>query len=142
MRHIFAATLLALSGVALAQPPPAPETPPGSPLDVPAPVTKAPAPAPADEVTEEGTTIVGERESPIGQYITPWRNATAEDDVDRQARLLQEDLLPVDEAVFVRQVEYYEALSGALKGKNAVTAPLNYDRIKNAPGTPEVAAPK
>lgn len=82
----------------------------------------APLPA-AARVAEPsvGTTIIGERESPIGLYITPWRDADAEADIDRPARLLQEKLQPLDEKVFLRQVEYYEALSGALKSKGKVT---------------------
>lgn len=68
-----------------------------------------------------GTTIVGERESPIGLYIMPWRDARPEEGMDRPARLLQEKLLPLDEEVFVRQIEYHNALSNALKQKGAVT---------------------
>jgi hypothetical protein len=41
--------------------------------------------------------------------------------MDRPARLLQEKLLPVDEQVFIRQIEYHNALSGALKQKGLVT---------------------
>lgn len=78
-------------------------------------------PAPAPREPGVGTTIVGERESPIGLYITPWRESAAEKDIDRPARLLQEALLPLDEAVFLRQVEYHNALSGALKSKGVVT---------------------
>lgn len=134
MRHFFALALLALSSTALAQP--AADAPTEQPalmgivedeapavITTPAAQTKAPAAAPQKR-QEEGTTIVGERESPIGLFITPWRNAFAEEDIDRPARLLQEELMPIDEAVFVRQIEYYEALSGALKGKNAVTPPV------------------
>ncbi|SFF46983.1 hypothetical protein SAMN04488120_10512 [Fontimonas thermophila] len=68
-----------------------------------------------------GTTIVGEQESPIGLYIMPWRDAEPEPGMDRPARLLQEKLLPLDEAVFVRQIEYHTALSKALKQKGVVT---------------------
>ncbi|SEQ67730.1 hypothetical protein SAMN04488038_109104 [Solimonas aquatica] len=68
-----------------------------------------------------GTTIVGERESPIGLYITPWRDAAAEKDIDRPARLLQEKLLPLDKTVFQRQIDYYDALSAELKKKGLVT---------------------
>lgn len=79
-------------------------------------------PAPAEAKTPGvGTTILGERESPIGLYITPWRNATAEKDIDRPARLLQEKMLPIDEDVFLRQVEYHNALTGALKERGQVT---------------------
>lgn len=72
---------------------------------------------------DAGTTIVGERESPIGLYITPWRNAFSEQDIDRPPRLMEVDMAPVDRVVFVRQVEYYEALDAALDAKNAAPAP-------------------
>lgn len=68
-----------------------------------------------------GTTIFGERESPIGLYITPWRDARAEKDIDRPARLLQEKPTPIDRVVFNRQVEYYEVLAAELKKKGVVT---------------------
>lgn len=80
-----------------------------------------------DEVRSDdsGTTIVGERESPIGLYITPWRNAYSEQDIDRPARLLQVDVAPIDRTVFARQVEYYSALTEAAEAKKAapVAAP-------------------
>lgn len=75
----------------------------------------------ATGASASGTTIVGERESPIGLYIMPWRDARPEEGMDRPARLLQEKLLPLDEEVFVRQIEYHNALSQALKQKGAVT---------------------
>lgn len=88
--------------------------------EMPAVGTAAPA---ARQVQDPGvgTTIVGERESPIGLYITPWRESRAEEGVDRPARLLQEKLTMIDETVFLRQIEYYNALSGALKSKGKVT---------------------
>lgn len=70
---------------------------------------------------DAGTTVVGERESPIGLYITPWRNARAEQDIDRPARLLQVDMSPVDRDVFARQVEYHRALTEASRAKQAPT---------------------
>ncbi|HSW11916.1 MAG TPA: hypothetical protein VLI06_03680 [Solimonas sp.] len=81
----------------------------------------APTPAPADKSPGAGINIIMERESPIGLYITPWRNANPERDIDRPARLLQEEMLPIDRTVFERQLEYYDALSGALKSKGLVT---------------------
>ena len=114
MRLVVALTSLLLCASALAQDE-MPAVGGGKPAPTAAPTpreTKAPG---------VGTTIVGERESPIGLYITPWRNATAEADIDRPARLLQEKMLPIDEDVFLRQVEYYNALSGALKSKGKVT---------------------
>lgn len=70
---------------------------------------------------EIGTNIIGERESPIGLYITPWRESRAESGMDRPARLLQEKLTPIDEAVFVRQIEYHNALTQALDRKGVVS---------------------
>ena len=119
-RALSFALLLAAPGLALAQalpPPPGDEQPAISVLreDL------------RDEVREDdsGTTIVGERESPIGLYITPWRNAYSEQDIDRPARLLQVDVTPIDRTVFARQVEYYSALTEAAEAKTAppVAAP-------------------
>lgn len=76
--------------------------------------TEQPALSPADREDlrdDPGTTIVGERESPIGLYITPWRDAYSEQDIDRPARLLQVDMSPIDREVFARQTEYHKALS-------------------------------
>ena len=140
MTRSLLALLLALPLTALAQPPAPAGTPDEQPAlsgDVTAPASEQPAlksgvaPIPAApaakprKAPEMGTTIVGERESPIGLFITPWRNAFAEKDIDRPARLLQEELLPMDEDVFIRQIEYYDALAGALKQKNAVTPPVH-----------------
>ncbi|QHS09224.1 hypothetical protein [Sinimarinibacterium sp. NLF-5-8] len=69
----------------------------------------------------DGTTIIGEQESPIGLYITPWRDAQPEQGIDRPARLLQEQLLPIDQPVFVRQIEYHKTLSASLKARGKVT---------------------
>jgi hypothetical protein len=84
-------------------------------------VSAMPPAATRPAADEAGTTIIGERESPIGLYIMPWRESPPESGMDRPARLLQEKLLPVDEQVFIRQIEYHNALSGALKQKGLVT---------------------
>ncbi len=70
-------------------------------------------------VKDSGTTIVGERESPIGLYITPWRNAFSQQNIDRPPRLLDVDMEPIDRVVFARQVEYHKALSDAARVKTA-----------------------
>ncbi|MGQ0697314.1 MAG: hypothetical protein ACT4PZ_03620 [Panacagrimonas sp.] len=90
---------------------------------------------PEDLRGDSGTTIVGERESPIGLYITPWRNAYAEQDIDRPARLLRVDMSLVDRDVFARQVEYYDALTEAALAKQAPTA------AAPASPTPDSVAP-
>lgn len=66
-----------------------------------------------------GTSIVGERESPIGLYITPWRKSAAEADIDRPARLLDVAIEPLDSDVFLRQTEYYHTLNNHRAAKAA-----------------------
>ncbi len=108
MLPVVGCTLLMLAGSALAQD------------ELPA-IGGLPQAATHEAEPRAGTTIVGERESPIGLYIMPWREARPEEGMDRPARLLQEQLAPLDEETFVRQIEYYNALSGALKQKGVVT---------------------
>ena len=108
MMRVLILLLLALAGPAAAQD------------ELPA-VGAMPPSATRSAADGAGTTIIGERESPIGLYIMPWRESLPESGMDRPARLLQEELLPVDEQVFVRQIEYHNALSGALKRKGIVT---------------------
>jgi len=69
----------------------------------------------ASQPSDTGTTIVGERESPIGLYIMPWRNSGPEQGIDRPARLLQEEAVPLDPGTFRRQLDYYTALTNHLK---------------------------
>jgi hypothetical protein len=65
--------------------------------------------------------VVGEREAPIGLYIMPWRQSQAETGLDRPARLLDEELRPLDPEVFKRQVEYHRALSENLQKTGRAT---------------------
>lgn len=96
---------------------------PASPRQAPAPAAKpapaaaapgsASAPIPADATS--GTTIVGDQESPIGLYITPWKDDYAERGLDRPARLVDEAMEPIDPATFRRQIEYYETITAFRK---------------------------
>jgi hypothetical protein len=58
-----------------------------------------------------GTTIVGDKESPIGLYLTPWKNEYADRDMDRAAQFQQGDLKLVDPQVFDRQIQYYDRIN-------------------------------
>lgn len=69
------------------------------------------APAPVTQDGGSGTTIVGEDESPMGLFIMPWKNSSADTGLDKPARLLDEAMLPLDKDVFRRQTEYYQTLS-------------------------------
>lgn len=109
-----------LAHTAAAQPPPAALPDPQKPGEE----RPALSAGPREDLRDDaGTTIVGERESPIGLYITPWRNAFAEQDIDRPARLLRVDMTPIDRDVFTRQVEYYEALTDAADAKRGAAKP-------------------
>lgn len=81
---------------------------------------------------DDGTTIIGERESPIGLYITPWRNAFSQQDIDRPPRLLEVNLEPVDPIVLGRQVEYYHALANAKAGST-----VDPSAVGPKPATPQ-----
>jgi Flp pilus assembly protein TadD, contains TPR repeats len=64
-----------------------------------------------DAKNSPGTTIIGGQESPIGLYITPWKNDYAQPGLGRPESLLQERPAPIDPDVFDRQVEYHDAIS-------------------------------
>lgn len=70
---------------------------------------------PAASVTLEGATIVGDRELPIGLYISPWRSANPEAEFARPARQLDVRPALLDPEVFTRQIEYYDALDAATR---------------------------
>lgn len=61
-------------------------------------------------------------DSPIGLFIMPWRNSAAQKDIDRPARLLQNDLSPIDQVVFDRQVEYHDVLEAHANRTSTGTA--------------------
>ncbi len=71
----------------------------------------APTENPDEAIDGVGTTIIDDQESPIGLYITPWKDEYAERGLDRPARLLDEALLPIDPATFRRQVDYYNTIN-------------------------------
>lgn len=97
-------------------PAPAPTRAPAAASTAPVPGS-AEAPIPADATS--GTTIVGDQESPIGLYITPWKDDYAERGLDRPARLVDEALEPIDPATFRRQIEYYETITAFRKRQGA-----------------------
>lgn len=94
---------------------PIPVAPPepslAGPSETPAAAPPAAAGATAKAGGEDGTTIVGDQETPIGLYITPWKNDYAEHGLDRPARFVDIDTTPIDPDVFHRRVEYYDVIS-------------------------------
>ena len=94
--------------------------PPAPAASTPAPAARSAAPASGGDA-EAGTTIIGDHESPIGLYLTPWKNEYAERGMDRPARIVQETLGPIDQDVFHRQVEYYDTITAYRKAELAAT---------------------
>lgn len=71
----------------------------------------------ADSMTLDGTTITGNSELPKALHIVPWKSSEAGDLAGRPMNsLVDEALAPVDREVFLRELEYYDAVhsSGSL----------------------------
>lgn len=64
-----------------------------------------------ETIALDGSTIVGNRELPKALHIVPWKSAETGDLAGRPMNsLLDEVLAPVDRDVFIRELEYYEAV--------------------------------
>lgn len=121
--------LLAQAQAPIVQMPPTVELPPAqtAPAAQPQPAVQ-PQPAPAARTARQsaapragtgvaagsddtpGTTLIGDRESPLGLYLTPWKNEYAERGMDRPPQNFQESMAPVDPKVLDRQRDYYDAI--------------------------------
>jgi hypothetical protein len=65
----------------------------------------------ADSMTLEGTTITGNSELPKALHIVPWKSSQAGDLAGRPMNsLVDEALAPIDRDVFLRELEYYDAV--------------------------------
>ena len=65
----------------------------------------------ADRLELEGTTITGSQELPKALHIVPWKSPEAGDLAARPMNSLVDEILaPVDREVFLRELEYYEAV--------------------------------
>jgi len=58
-----------------------------------------------------GTTIIGEKEAPVGLYLMPWKNAVRDPDMDRPPLLHDEQFTKVDGATFHQQVQDRSAIA-------------------------------
>jgi hypothetical protein len=65
----------------------------------------------SEQLDLQGTTITGNRELPKALHIVPWKSAEAGDLAGRPLNsLVDEALAPIDRDVFLRELEYYEAV--------------------------------
>jgi len=69
----------------------------------------SPAATTVDEAP--GTVIIGDRESPIGLYLTPWKDEYAARNAGRPAQHLLESMEPIDPEAFHRQNTYYDVIT-------------------------------
>jgi len=60
--------------------------------------------------TDNGTEIIGDQDSAVGLFLTPWKNETAAD-IDRAPGLLDVKSRPVDVKTFTQTLENDEALA-------------------------------
>jgi hypothetical protein len=74
--------------------------------DSPTPKVESPS---AGDAARMGLTIMGDTETPLGLFITPWKNAYPPLKEDRPALLLDESARPLDPDAFHRQSDYDEA---------------------------------
>lgn len=63
--------------------------------------------APGDNGPDLGLTIIGDKETPLGLYIIPWKNAYADTSAGRPVQLLDAEPTAVDRREFRRQIDYY-----------------------------------
>lgn len=61
--------------------------------------------------TDNGTEIIGDQDSAVGLFLTPWKNETAAD-IDRAPGLFDSKSSPIDPKVFAQKVENDDALAG------------------------------
>jgi len=65
----------------------------------------------ADSLDLEGTTITGSQELPKALHIVPWKSSEAGDLAGRPLNSLVDEILaPIDRDVFLRELEYYDAV--------------------------------
>jgi hypothetical protein len=56
-----------------------------------------------------GMSIVGNNDAPKSLFVIPWKNPEAGKDETRlTSNLLKEGLTPVDQAVFMRELDFYK----------------------------------
>ncbi|MFV1972581.1 MAG: hypothetical protein ACC648_02585 [Thiohalobacterales bacterium] len=67
--------------------------------------------AAADKLELDGATIIGNQELPKALHIVPWKSTEPGELAGRPMNsLVNEILAPVDRDVFLRELQYYEAV--------------------------------
>jgi len=54
-----------------------------------------------------GMSVMGNEDAPKSLYIVPWKSSEIGMETDFTSSLLNEDMVPVDRPVFMRELEFY-----------------------------------
>ncbi|MCK0154172.1 hypothetical protein MWU49_10700 [Alcanivorax sp. S6407] len=55
-----------------------------------------------------GMSVMGNNDAPKSLYIVPWKTSEIGVETDLTSSLLNEDMVPVDKPVFMRELEFYQ----------------------------------
>lgn len=62
-----------------------------------------------DDVKEiSGMSVLGNSDAPKSLYIVPWKSSEIGVETDLTSSLLNEDMMPVDKPVFMRELDFYQ----------------------------------
>ena len=62
-----------------------------------------------DDVKEiSGMSVLGNSDAPKSLYIVPWKSSEIGVETDLTSSLLNEDMIPVDKPVFMRELDFYQ----------------------------------
>lgn len=67
----------------------------------------------AEETSQEtkeisGMSVMGNNDAPKSLYIVPWKTSEIGVETDLTSSLLNEDMVPVDKPVFMRELDFYQ----------------------------------
>ncbi|MED5239982.1 MAG: hypothetical protein VX379_10435 [Pseudomonadota bacterium] len=64
----------------------------------------------AEQETKEisGMSVMGNNDAPKSLYIVPWKTSEIGVETDLTSNLLNEDMVPVDKPVFMRELDFYQ----------------------------------
>lgn len=55
-----------------------------------------------------GMSVLGNSDAPKSLYIVPWKSSEIGVETDLTSSLLNEDMVPVDKPVFMRELDFYQ----------------------------------
>lgn len=64
--------------------------------------------ADADAKVVSGMSILGNNDAPKALYIVPWKSSEIGVETNLKSSLLNEDMVPVDKPVFMRELDFYK----------------------------------